>query len=320
MKNSNIKVSVTVPVYNTSKYLRKCLDSLASQTLKDIEIIIVDDGSTDNSGDICDEYASRYSNFKVIHQKNGGLAVARQTGLDAARGEYVIVCDSDDWTEPDMYEKLYEEAVRSGADMVMCGYIAEYSDGKSNPSQVIFKEENGKIDNNDFLRRGVGNSWVKLIKRSLFTEYDISYERDINLGEDILISLKLLKANPSIVQIPYFLYHYRRLFGENTYTNRIDNKALQQLYTKYKWIKKNYSKKEYNDLKNIYATSIIVSSLRSKDIDINQYRDFVKNELSWQIIFSGHHYGKMAINVLAKVLSYHQLKSLFGLIYKYVYK
>ncbi len=106
MESLNIScpaVSVTVPVYNTSKYLRKCLDSLQSQTLKNIEFIIVDDGSTDDSGVICDEYAKSNPKFKVIHQKNGGLASARQTGLNHARGEYVIVCDSDERVEPDMY-------------------------------------------------------------------------------------------------------------------------------------------------------------------------------------------------------------------------
>lgn len=134
---NNIYVSVIVPIFNTSRYLRKCLDSLAHQTLTAIEFILVDDGSTDDSGKICDEYASKDSRFRVIHQSNGGSAVARQTGLDAARGEYTIVCDSDDWVEPDMYEKLYRKAVETDADMVLCGYFAEYIDGRSLPYHIM---------------------------------------------------------------------------------------------------------------------------------------------------------------------------------------
>ena len=90
------KISVTVPVYNTSRYLYQCLNSLAVQTLQDIEFIIVDDGSTDNSGIICDAYSKKDSRFKVIHQPNGGSAVARETGLKNAVGDFIIVCDSDD--------------------------------------------------------------------------------------------------------------------------------------------------------------------------------------------------------------------------------
>ena len=116
---SNIKVSVTVAVYNTSKYLRKCLDSLDVQSMQEIEFIVVDDGSTDGSGVICDEYARRNPKFKVIHQQHSGLAAARQTGMDNAKGEYVIVCDSDDWVEPEMYETLYNVAAESNADIAI---------------------------------------------------------------------------------------------------------------------------------------------------------------------------------------------------------
>ena len=110
MNNDSAKVSVTVPVYNTAKYLDRCLSSLIEQTLQDIEIVLVDDGSTDGSDSICDSWAERDNRIKVIHQRNGGLWKARQTGLENATGEFIIVCDSDDWVDTSAYEKAYTKA------------------------------------------------------------------------------------------------------------------------------------------------------------------------------------------------------------------
>lgn len=116
------KVSVIVPVYNVENYIRKCLDSIISQTLKDIEIILVDDGSEDNSGKICDEYAEKDSRIIVIHQKNNGLSNARNTGLNIASGEYIGFVDSDDYIKSEMYSEMYQTAEKTDADMVLCNY------------------------------------------------------------------------------------------------------------------------------------------------------------------------------------------------------
>ena len=103
-------ISVIVPVYNVEKYLRQCLDSIINQTYRNLEIILVDDGSTDSSGIICDEYAQIDARIKVIHKENGGLSSARNAGLDVCTsgGDFIAFVDSDDWLEPDMYERLYE--------------------------------------------------------------------------------------------------------------------------------------------------------------------------------------------------------------------
>ena len=115
------KVSVIVPVYNTEKYLKRCLDSIVNQTLKEIEIIIVDDGSKEACALLCDEISSRDSRIKVIHKKNGGLGFARNTGIEAANGEYVGFVDSDDYIEPLMYERLYGAAAKRDADIAISG-------------------------------------------------------------------------------------------------------------------------------------------------------------------------------------------------------
>ena len=118
-------VSIIIPVYNTAEYLRKCLDSVAGQTLKDIEIICVDDGSTDRSPLILDEYAEKDKRIMVIHKQNGGLVSARKAGVCEASGNYIGYVDSDDWIDPDMYEKLYEKADRYQVDLVTSGYFFE---------------------------------------------------------------------------------------------------------------------------------------------------------------------------------------------------
>ena len=120
-------ISIIVPVYKAEPFLRKCLDSLINQTYKDIEIILIDDGSPDKSGEICNHYVKIDKRIKVIHQENGGVSVARQTGLDAAKGEYIIHADPDDWVEPTMCEELLKIASNEDADMVICDFWTEES-------------------------------------------------------------------------------------------------------------------------------------------------------------------------------------------------
>lgn len=116
-----ITVTIIVPVYNVERYLSRCMDSLLAQTLQDIEIILVDDGSSDHCPDMCDEYAQRYSFVKVVHKQNAGLGMACNSGLEIASGKYVAFCDSDDWVAPEMYETMYRVAEDNGADMVFTG-------------------------------------------------------------------------------------------------------------------------------------------------------------------------------------------------------
>ena len=117
------KLSVIVPVYNTEKYLRECIDSILAQTFTDFELILVDDGSTDGSGIICDEYADKDPRVQVIHQQNGGATVARRSGVRIARGEYVTFVDSDDWIDSDFYAPMIEKIKETGADVLVCNTL-----------------------------------------------------------------------------------------------------------------------------------------------------------------------------------------------------
>ena len=115
------KVSIIIPIFNTGTLLNRCVKSVLEQTLTDIEVILVDDGSSDDSGKICDEFAQKDSRVKVIHKSNEGVSVARNTGISVAQGEYIGFVDSDDWIEKDMYQNLYSKAKETNAEIVMCG-------------------------------------------------------------------------------------------------------------------------------------------------------------------------------------------------------
>lgn len=313
-------ISVLVPVYNTAGYIRKCFASLSNCPLRNIEFIVVDDGSYDESPDICDEYAKKDPRFKVIHQANGGLAIARQNGLDIASGEYVIVCDSDDWIEPDIYTKLYNAATENDADIAVCGYYSEYEDGRSIPSQVIFKEENGLVDNYDFLKKGAGSSWVKLIRRSLFSKTKTSYTPDINLSEDSLIIYKLMRGNPKVVQIKANLYHYRRLFGSNSYTNNITMRHIHQLRYTYDWLKNNYTDSIYAHIIFQRAIDLAFACLRAKDLDAAYLKKFLKSELPLKSIFANRLSAKSAMAIIEKTFPIPFSQFILKSLYKFVYR
>ena len=119
------KVSVIIPIYKVEKYLSRCLDSVVNQTLEDIEIVLVDDGSPDSCPEICDRYAKKDSRIKVIHKKNEGLGYARNSGMLIATGEYIAFLDSDDYVSKDMYEKVYSELKRTDADCCVTGYVVK---------------------------------------------------------------------------------------------------------------------------------------------------------------------------------------------------
>ena len=138
--NISPKVSIIVPIYNVEKYLRQCLDSIVNQTLKDIEIILVDDGSTDSCPSICDEYASKDKRIIVIHKENAGLGAAYNTGLDIAKGDYIGFVESDDFIELNMYEELYERAVQTGVDLVKCNFYDYDSQNKIDKKRENFEK------------------------------------------------------------------------------------------------------------------------------------------------------------------------------------
>lgn len=201
-------ISVIVPVFNMETLLSRCLDSLLAQTFGDFEVLIVDDGSTDRSPRICDDYANRDSRVKVLHKKNGGVASARQTGLDTAIGEFVIHVDPDDWVEPTMLQELHAKAVSEDADVVICDY---YVDTKEKTSLV--KQQPSALDAKTILKELFqqlhGSCCNKLVKRVCYNKFEIHFQIGLNYCEDLLTWIQMFQHDElRIAYLPKAFYHY----------------------------------------------------------------------------------------------------------------
>lgn len=214
-------ISVIIPVYNIqSKYLKRCIDSVLAQTYKDMEIILVDDGSSDGSGETCDEYASAYPNVKVFHKENGGSSSARNLGISKASGDYIGFVDSDDYVEPDMYEVLYEAIVRNNAKCAQVGRNEIDEEGNVLPDICIPPEAEEIIEARDFFKellmhRGDCSFCTKLIAREVFEGADEFFPLGV-LNEDFHILIKKLPEVGRIVSLPGYKYHVFYRIGSNS--------------------------------------------------------------------------------------------------------
>ena len=227
----DILISIIVPIYNVEKYLCKCIDSLINQSEKRIEIILVDDGSSDNCGAICDSYEKKDNRIKVIHKENGGLSSARNAGLDIAKGEYIGFVDSDDWIEIDMYKILFDFAIKYDADIVYSNFKKVYSENEVHnivDSNKVYVFERNEALNNIYTELGIHTvvSWNKLYKRSLFNKIRFP---DGHIHEDVYTTHKLLNISNKVVYIDKTLYYYRQ--NESSITNSsFSEKNLDYLY------------------------------------------------------------------------------------------
>ena len=204
------KISIIIPVYNVQKYLPCCLDSVQNQTFQEFEAILVDDGSTDESGSICDSYAQADPRFVVIHKNNGGLSSARNMGLDHCHGEYVCFLDSDDYLEPDYLEYLYNEINESSYDFVSCtaNFVNEKNEFiRRNDYEVERKEKTGDMFEAYFYSNLVEDAvWNKIYRRELFS--GLRFAEGI-IFEDSLFIIPLLKKCKTVLFTCKFLYNYR---------------------------------------------------------------------------------------------------------------
>lgn len=209
------KISVIVPVYNVEKYLSQCLDSIIHQTYKNLEIILVDDGSTDSSGLICDNYSQKDKRIKIIHKCQGGLSDARNAGLKIATGEYISFIDSDDFIDKNMYSILINNTQKYNSDIVWFNYYNYYSKKhfinssiiKNNDLYALSSSDKIKFAKNLFYQYKMdAHVWAKLYKRSIFNNIKFPYGK---LFEDIFVLLPILSNAKIISTIPDCLYFYR---------------------------------------------------------------------------------------------------------------
>ena len=221
------KVSVIVPVYKAEKYLRKCVDSILAQTFRDFEVILVDDGSPDGSGAICDEYAKKDPRVRVFHKENGGVSSARQCGLDHARGEYTIHADPDDWVEPNMLEELYAKAKAENADMVICDFYVNDSRG-----QRYVGQRPSALDHETVLRELFqqlhGSCWNKLVRRACYREHKVSFPLEFSFCEDVYVNTSLLKNKIRVAYLSKAFYHYEQDVNDESIVRKNNIRSYEQ--------------------------------------------------------------------------------------------
>ena len=237
---SKTLVSVIVPVYNVEQYLDECINSILNQTYGDIEIILVDDGSTDGCPDKCDTWAERDYRIKVYHKDNGGLMSAWVYGLKVAKGEYISFVDSDDWIDSDMIEVLVQRASEDQSDIIVCHYVREFADGGVEKEKILLQPgtyDSKKIKEQIFPilvcsgtvpERGLSpNRVTKMFKADLLRKNISLYNFGITIGEDLLTTfVNVISANRISIIGDFYPYHYR-----------INNQSMTAKYSQSKYEK-----------------------------------------------------------------------------------
>lgn len=272
----SIKLSVIVPIYNSEKYLKQCIDSIVNQIYDNIEIILVDDGSTDFSGKICDMYQNINKRIQVIHQKNQGCISARWNGVQKSKGDYIGFVDSDDWIALDMYKNLMSIVKENECDIVSMGYTAVCAEGKIEVDDATLFGLYRKGKNLDILlsnmmydandgRRGIHPSLCsKVIKRKLIMNEFAKVDKNISIGEDAAIFYPCCLEAKSIFVMKEYKYHYRIRY--DSMCRSINLNTFSEVYCFYQYMQtkfKNYERK-YNLLKQLkrYVWNFLALNLK----------------------------------------------------------
>lgn len=252
------KVSVIIPVYNAEHTVCRMLDSLVNQTLRDIEILVIDDGSTDSTPEILDRYSSFDSRVKVFHKENGGVASARQMGIENAKGEYSIHADADDWVELTMIDDMYRNAKKLDADIVISDYYKNKSgDDRSilcanasfvtSPLDLMYDILTGKI---------FGALWNKMIKMTAINHSHARFIEGVNYSEDVLFLAQILcRINVKIAYVNQSYYHY--VMNENSITKSVSYKTFKELDLYFKSLVPMLPNEErFNDIAKTFPLAI----------------------------------------------------------------
>lgn len=252
------KVSVIVPIYNVEKYLEKCINSLLSQTLEDIQIILVNDGSKDNSGNIAKEYEKNNKNRVIyVEKENGGLSDARNYGLKYATGDFIAFLDSDDYIEKNAYEEMYNKAIEENADYVECNFIWEFPNKIRVDKQYPYKNKKEMLS---FVRVV---AWNKLIKRQLITDNNLEFPKGLRY-EDVEFTYKLIPFVNKFAYVDKPFIHYVQREGSIA---NVQNERTAEIFTildnVIEFYKKNNIYEKYRDeLEYNYARYLLCSSLK----------------------------------------------------------
>ena len=228
-----IDISIIVPIYNTGKKLNKCINSILNQSYKNFELILINDGSTDNSLEICERYKIKDSRIILINQNNSGAVLARKSGINIARGKYFVFIDSDDWIDKNFLKRLYEESEKGLYDIVACNSFSVYGNGLIKREEKYFYKDNIYNNNdvkNKILSKFAGDKsdeifptcvWAKMYDRKLFQEYGEYYLKMKFFGEDLALNIEMIAKAEKIKVIEDILYYHRCGGGTSKYMSEL---------------------------------------------------------------------------------------------------
>ena len=256
--DKSVEISVIVPAYNIEKYIGQCLESIMCQTFQDIEIIVIDDGSQDDTGVICDRYAAHDSRVKVIHQKNAGVVSARKKGIESAAGRMIAFADGDDWLEAEMLGKMRGVMLREEVDIVVAGFVKDFEDSgilvynglpekKYSISDKFFLKN--AIYISDTKRMGIESYlWAKLFRTEILKKCIGEMDEDIHYAEDLLLLWKYLVKSKEIYVLDEALYHYRQ--RDESCVHTYDDNFYSQINEVYNRLKRLFIESNiYEDVK-----------------------------------------------------------------------
>lgn len=278
-------VSVIVPVYNVERYLGECLESILGQTFRDFEVILVDDGSTDKSGSICDEYAEKDARIKVFHQKNQGVSTARNFALSKVCGEYIIFCDSDDRIDPQMLQKMYSTALGTDADVVMCDFYMVLSTGNKYFRCSTWRNDDKVASMQKYLRFPWNVVWNILIKRELCERNNLRFASSYAYCEDFNFVVKVLDRAVTVENVHEPLYYYNQL-NAGSVMRHLNEKTMRSEQVMY----------------------LDIIDWFNKENALNHY---IK-EMSWRIL-------KSKQELVLKTATYNEYLALFPLSHNYIW-
>jgi glycosyltransferase involved in cell wall biosynthesis len=300
------KISIIVPVYNVEKYLHKCINSILSQTLADFELILVDDGSKDSSGEICKEYAKKDSRIIVIHKENGGLSSARNAGIKIAKSDYLGFVDSDDWIDSNMYEYLYNGIIDNNADVALCRIFYQFENKTSYYYNDKFSDENKVLDGDQLLRfllikKIDGSCCTKLFKANIFENNCFLFGRT---NEDFKFLYEVFPKMKKGIYINDVAYNY--IIRNDSITSSINSSYIFDSYD---------NAKEMLDFIKIHKPDLIMEAESFYFMRIyGILRSLLKNNL---IITHNDKYKFLKLNLLKslnKILSNKYISTKFKLL------
>lgn len=275
----NDLLSVVIPIYNMEKYLKKCVNSVINQTYKNLEILLIDDGSTDKSSEICDDFLKVDKRIKVFHKTNGGLSDAKNFGIKKSKGKYVTFVDADDWIEKNMYETMLLKMKECDADISICGRFIDYENGKSvkwyNCNELEMTKEQSLIYLNSFYNFDMA-SWDKIYKKDLFDEIEFPYGKKC---EDAYTTYLLFSKCNKVIYVPICFYHYFQRTGSISRNSEINMDYIYAAIEQMKYINFNFPNISYvGETNYVFSVKSMYQVAVERKIKTNkEYRIFKKN-------------------------------------------